>query len=187
MHIELNQEQIAGIRSKLVQELVERLTGTTVAGALPSPGTYLSRYDAIVGGYIRSLDGQGLDAVLVPADAKGQPVILEEVEYGCYGTNVSGANSEDDGEANTKALAAAGSLLAQKMLELKAALPAKAELMTSWANIRSLFPQSVFWSSTQDDSHNAWGQFFEYGYVNYWSKDSTNKAFPVRRVSASSL
>lgn len=154
---------------------------------LPLVGTYIERENAIIGAYMNSADGKDLEAVLVPCDEDHKPLILTDREYGCYGTDIKGATSWTDDAANTAAMAKAGSKLAQELHKLGAALPAKLTLAAVFANLKHLFPGDWFWSSTQNGAHGAWGQTFENGNVYCWSMYSTFKAFPVRRVSASSL
>lgn len=154
---------------------------------LPLVGTYIERENAIIGAYMNSADGKDLEAVLVPCDGDRKPLILTDREYGCYGTDIKGAGSWTDDIANTAAMAKAGSKLAQELQKLGAALPAKLTLAAVFANLKHLFPGDWFWSSTQYDAHSAWVQDFEYGYVYDWRKPNAGKAFPVRRVSASSL
>lgn len=154
---------------------------------LPLVGTYIARENAIIGAYMNSADGKDLEAVLIPCDKDRKPLILTDREYGCFGTDIKGATSWTDDAANTAAMAKEGSKLAQEIQKMGAALPAKLTLAAVFANVKHLFPGDWFWSSTQNGSHGAWAQRFEYGSVCCWGKDCTNEAFPVRRVIASSL
>ena len=155
-----------------------------VVGSLPVIGQYLVSANGFVGAIVASLDGKGLDALIVASNAERKPYLLEDMQYGCYGTEIKGADSLTDGQANTDAMAKAGSELAKKILALKAFLPAKHDLMAIYANCKhlNLFPDAWFWSSTQFVSSYAWLQHFSHGYVLSWRKDNAYKAFPVRRV-----
>lgn len=154
---------------------------------LPVIGTYIERENAVVGAYMNSVDGKDVDAVLLPCDGNRKPIILDSRGYGCFGDDLKGAVSMTDDAANTKAMAKAGSALAKEIIKLDGALPAKHTLMAIYANLKHLFGSGWFWSSSQFDARYAWVQGFDYGNVNTWYKYTSIKAFPVRRVNASTL
>lgn len=135
----------------------------------------------------RGEDGRIYDLIVV-TDADGKPVVLKDRQWGCYGTEIKGADSLRDGFANTTAMAEAGSALAKEVMAMEADdfrdcyLPALCELNQVFANLGHLFEKEVFWSSTQYSSGSAWSQGFESGDTHYWSKDYTDRAFVVRRV-----
>lgn len=62
-------------------------------------------------------------------------------------------------------------------------LPPREVLLVAYINpeIRGSFANSLHWSSSEDDSSNAWSQNFNYGSQNYGSKYFT---LPVRAVRA---
>ena len=134
-------------------------------------------------------DGGDYDLVIVTGPDKKTPVFFSEREFGGYGTLVPDAMSKRDGLVNTKALLAAGNVLAKDISGVVSPdghtdsyWAAQGELMGCYIYVPGYFGTDAYWSSTQDDAHGAWGQGFEYGNVYYWFKDGTGKAFPVRRV-----
>ena len=163
-----------------------------MSNSLPALGSYIEALNCRIGAYVPSLDCTGVDVLLLPCDADHNPIILTDQAYGEFGVD-HGASSDTDGQANTDAMAKAGSALANAIIALSTPeqprmfLPAKRDLVAIWASCKELFDDSFYWSSTQDGAHYAWGQNFGYGNVYYWDKGSASKAFPVRRISASSL
>ncbi|MCE1090299.1 hypothetical protein LU640_27145, partial [Pseudomonas monteilii] len=87
------------LQSIAAADLPER--GQPLAG-----GIFVTRY---------WLNGQERALVLMPDEFEGA--------WGEYGTKIEGAGSYSDGEANTRAMAEAGSQIAIKALELGAFIP----------------------------------------------------------------
>jgi hypothetical protein len=109
---------------------------------------------------------------------------------------IEGALSDFDGLANTRAMAEAGSPLAQKIRALEIGgeviwyLPSRGELLLVWSAREALpeaerFDKDVYWSSSQyaGDAACAWLQSFVNGDQYVWRKVSKGMARAVRRVS----
>lgn len=156
------------------------------AGALTPPalGELWAGQGGVYAGLMRGEDGQPDYHLVVATDAAGQL----KAEWGCRGTEIKGASSRNDGLANTKAMAEAGSQLAKDMLALEIGghsdfyLPAQAELMLCFANAREHFPKEWHWSSTQCSADYAWGQHFSDGTADGYDKYGEGRARAVRRV-----
>lgn len=138
---------------------------------------------------LRDEQGRIYDLVAVTGEDRKTPAFFKDREWGNFGTRVEGCESKRDGIANTKALVAAGNPLAKDIAGVVSPdghtdcyWLSQAELMACYVFSPQLFGDDVYWSSTQDDSDDAWGQNVENGYVYDWYKYSTSKAFPVRRV-----
>ena len=92
-----------------------------------------------------------------------------------YFTDIAGATSDFDGLANTRAMAAAGSPLAQAALASRSggfddwAIPARGSQLMQWGNLKPLlsaaeaFAPKWHWSSTQLSRYDAFYQGFNYG------------------------
>jgi hypothetical protein len=109
-------------------------------------------------------------------------------------TDVPGAVSDFDGLANTQAMAAAGSPLAQAAIELRHAghddwyIPARGGQLLQWGNLKPLLPEAEqfadawHWSSTQYSRNYAFNHYFGYGFTNYNVKSwEGGRARAVRR------
>lgn len=114
---------------------------------------------------------------------------LEDQTWGEYGKRIEGADSYHDGRANTEAMAAAGSELAQKILALDIAghtdwaLPSQADGHLLAANAKHLMqPDDYYWLSTQYSARNAWYQDFGYGDQYIYNKDDELRAVAVRSI-----
>ena len=114
---------------------------------------------------------------------------LEDQEWGEYGKRIEGADSYHDGRANTEAMAAAGSALAQKILALDIgghtdwALPSQADGHLLAANAKHLMQQDeCYWLSTQFSAISAWYQSFFSGLQHVNGKDCELRAVPVRCI-----
>jgi hypothetical protein len=61
-------------------------------------------------------------------------------------------------------------------------LPSKDELNVLYLNRKKIggFSDNYYWSSTEDDANNAWGQHFDGGYQYYYGKNYTNGVIAVR-------
>lgn len=114
---------------------------------------------------------------------------LEDQTWGEYGKRIEGADSYHDGRANTEAMAAAGSELAQKILALDIdghtdwALPSQADGHLLAANAKHLMqPDDYYWLSTQYSANLAWYQDFGFGYQNLIIKLDALRAVAVRSI-----
>lgn len=114
---------------------------------------------------------------------------LEDQTWGEYGKRIEGADSYHDNRANTEAMAAAGSELAQKILALEIAghtdwaLPSQADGHLLAANAKHLMQQSdYYWLSTQSSANDAWYQGFGHG-----NQDLLSKSYELRAVAVRSI
>ena len=97
-------------------------------------------------------------------------------------TDIAGATSDFDGLANTRAMAIAGSPLAQAALACRSggfddwAIPARGSQLLQWAHLKPLLPEAEafatkwHWSSTQFSRFTAFRQSFYYGLTNVSDK-----------------
>lgn len=137
---------------------------------------------------IQNLRGQ-FRALILPEEEKFK---LRDVEIGTYGTKVNGANSIDDGEANTTALAAAGSELCQQIQQLEDSQGNKGFFLGSSGQHHLAFgnegsrqhfdTDDWHWTSTQYDADDAWCQGFHDGFSCIFSETFYGLARPVRSV-----
>ncbi|POG14181.1 hypothetical protein BGP82_07070 [Pseudomonas putida] len=150
------------LQSIAAADLPER--GQELAG-----GTFVSRY---------WLNGQERALVLMPDEFEGA--------WGEYGAKIEGAGSYSDGEANTRAMAEAGSQIAIKALELGAFIPSCLEgqlLMAAKADgLVTLREDGWHWLSSQRSAYSAYGLGFEGGWLDYDLKDNEFLVRPVRSL-----
>jgi hypothetical protein len=140
--------------------------------------------------------GQGGNLIGIIRGEKGQPDYCLVVPTnksaklkGIYGPleRVTGAESEYDGLANTKAMAAAGSDVAKRVLALQISghadfyIPSRREARLAQTNAPELFSPEAHWTSTQYRARSdyAWVQTFGRG--NQYAGHKSN-VFPVRAV-----
>ena len=146
----------------LAAELPER--GQPLAG-----GVFVTRY---------WLNGVERALILLPDELSGP--------WGEYGVEISGAGSYSDGEANTRAMAEAGSAIAFKALELDGFIPSCLEgqlLMAAKADgVVELREDRWHWLSSQRSAHLAYYVDFEVGWLNGYGKDYERLARPVRSL-----
>ncbi|AZD93071.1 MULTISPECIES: hypothetical protein [Pseudomonas] len=132
-------------------------------------GTFFTRY---------WLNGEERALVLLGDELSG--------EWGEYGLDVPGAKSYSDGEANTRAMAEAGSKIAIKALELGAHIPSCLEgqlVMAAKADgLVTLREDRFHWLSTQYSAHCAYGMGFGGGWLGYGGKDDERVVRPVRSL-----
>jgi len=161
---------------------------TTLLRALsvPAIGTHWFEQGGIFAGIGRGQAGAPDYALIVPVDPRGH---FEDREWGQYGLDVPGAASAHDGPANTQAMAAAGSQLAQDCLALDIGghadwcLASHADLDLARANVPELFVKGDwYWTSTQYSPYGAWVQDFESGTSNIGDKANEFRAVAVRRL-----
>jgi hypothetical protein len=132
----------------------------------------------------------------------GQEGDLVEQVWNSTTTRVKGALSLEDGLANTRAMAKAGSVLAQKMLELRIGghkdwcLTSRDQAYTVWKNLKfnpagaallkrkggGELADAAHWTSTQSAAYgaSAWVQTFLIGDQYYWHKDHRDRGRAVR-------
>ena len=146
----------------LAAELPER--GKPLAG-----GVFVTRY---------WLNGVERALILLPDELSGA--------WGEYGAEIKGADSYSDGEANTRAMAEAGSEIAVKALELGGFIPSCLEgqlLMAAKADgLVELRDDRYHWLSTQRSADTAYFMFFEVGWLSLNVKDYERLARPVRSL-----
>ncbi|WBM44631.1 MULTISPECIES: DUF1566 domain-containing protein [Pseudomonas] len=150
------------LQSIAAADLPER--GQELAG-----GTFVSRY---------WLNGQERALVLMPDEFEGA--------WGEYGAKIEGAGSYSDGEANTRAMAEAGSQIAIKALELGAFIPSCLEgqlLMAAKADgLVTLREDGWHWLSSQRSAGYAYSMDFEDGWLFNGHEDSEFLVRPVRSL-----
>ena len=146
----------------LAAELPER--GQPLAG-----GVFVTRY---------WLNGVERALILLPDELNGV--------WGEYGVKIEGAGSYSDGEANTRAMAEAGSEIAVKALELGGFIPSCLEgqlLMAAKADgLVELRDDRYHWLSTQRSAYTAYYMDFEDGWLGITGKDLERLARPVRSL-----
>ena len=146
----------------LAAELPER--GQPLAG-----GQFITRY---------WLNGVERALILLPDELSGP--------WGEYGVEIKGAGSYSDGEANTRAMAEAGSVIAIKALELDGFIPSCLEgqlLMAAKADgMVVLNEERYHWLSTQRSADTAYYVDFEGGWLFYDAKFDERLARPVRSL-----
>ncbi|KAF1004392.1 MAG: hypothetical protein GAK36_00061 [Pseudomonas sp.] len=107
-------------------------------------------------------------------------------EWGEYGLDVPGAKSYSDGEANTRAMAEAGSEIAVKALELGAHIPSCLEgqlVMAAKADgLVTLRDDRFHWLSTQYSAYHAYYMGFEPGWLGSNGKNHERLVRPVRSL-----
>lgn len=143
-------------------ELPER--GQPLAG-----GVFVTRY---------WLNGVERALILLPDELSGP--------WGEYGVEIKGAGSYSDGEANTRAMAEAGSVIAIKALELDGFIPSCLEgqlLMAAKADgLVELREDRWHHLSTQRSADTAYYMDFEAGWLYSNDKYGERLARPVRSL-----
>ncbi|WP_028627698.1 hypothetical protein [Metapseudomonas resinovorans] len=141
-------------------------------GQLLIGGTFVERY---------WLNGRERALILLPASAEFTGA------WGEYGQDIEGARSYSDGEANTRAMAEAGSAIAVKALELGAHIPSclEAQLVMAAKHaglITDLREDRFYWLSTQFSSYRAYSLVFVDGWQDCYGEDCERLVRPVRSV-----
>lgn len=107
-------------------------------------------------------------------------------EWGKHGKKITGADSYSDGEANTRAMAEAGSVIAVKALELDGFIPSCLEgqlLMAAKTDaLIALREDRYHWLSTQCSAYSAYHLVFEVGWLNLGDKGPARLVRPVRSL-----
>ncbi|WP_440105354.1 DUF1566 domain-containing protein [Acidovorax sp. BL-A-41-H1] len=115
----------------------------------------------------------------------------EDLKWGPYDKEATGATSQTDGRANTAALVAVSdehpaAEWAAKYTEdghTDYYLPSRIELLMCYLHAPQVFKTSGwYWSSSQYSSNRAWCQDFEYGNSDATLKGSEFRARPVRSI-----
>ncbi|MFZ5936628.1 hypothetical protein ACOKS3_17575 [Pseudomonas sp. HS6-2] len=150
------------LQSIAAADLPER--GQPLAG-----GIFVTRY---------WLNGQERALVLLPDEFEGA--------WGEYGVELKGAGSYSDGEANTRAMAEAGSEIAIKALELGAHIPSCLEgqlVMAAKAEgLVTLREDRWHHLSTQFSAYRAYTMGFEGGWLYHYGKYNERLVRPVRSL-----
>ncbi|HDS1727688.1 TPA: hypothetical protein QEM47_000401 [Pseudomonas putida] len=150
------------LQSIAAADLPER--GQPLAG-----GIFVTRY---------WLNGQERALVLMPDEFEGA--------WGEYGAKIEGAGSYSDGEANTRAMAEAGSQIAIKALELGAFIPSCLEgqlVMAAKADrLVTVREDGWHWMSSQRSANDACTMGFEDGWLLSFHKDYEFLVRPVRSL-----
>lgn len=150
----------------LAAELPER--GQPLAG-----GVFVTRY---------WLNGVERALILLPDDLSGP--------WGEYGAEIKDAGCYSDGEANTRAMAEAGSVIAIKALELDGFIPSCLEgqlLMAAKADgLVAIREDHFHWLSSQRSADHAYSMDFEDGWLDRNGKNGKRLARPVRRIYVTS-
>ncbi|MHB9798444.1 hypothetical protein ACYCAX_11600 [Pseudomonas sp. MT3] len=105
--------------------------------------------------------------------------------WGEYGQDV--ATNHGDGEANTRAMAEAGSELAAKVLVLEAFIPSALEshqmmFAKQLGYLTDLREDAWYYTSTQYSADYAFLMDFEDGWQDYYVKGTERLARPVRKI-----
>ncbi len=150
------------LQSIAAADLPER--GQPLAG-----GIFVTRY---------WLNGQERALVLLEDEFEGA--------WGEYGTKIDGAGSYSDGEANTRAMAEAGSQIAIKALEAGAFIPSCLEgqlLMAAKADgLVTVREDGWHWLSSQRSAYFAYFMDFEDGWLRDGRKSFECLVRPVRSL-----
>lgn len=146
----------------LAADLPER--GQPLAG-----GVFVTRY---------WLSGVERALILLPDELSGP--------WGEYGIEIKGARGYSDGEANTRAMAEAGSVIAIKALELDGFIPSCLEGQLLMAakdeGLVELREDRWHWLSSQRSADGAYSMGFEDGWLNLDGKGLERLARPVRSL-----
>lgn len=152
----------SALQSITTAELPER--GQPLAG-----GIFVTRY---------WLHGQERALVLLDDEFEGA--------WGEYGVKVEGAGSYSDGEANTRAMAEAGSQIAIKALELGAFIPSCLEgqlvMAAKSEGLVTVREDGWHWLSSQRSAYYAFTMDFEDGWLNLSHKLNEFLVRPVRSL-----
>ncbi len=159
-----------------------------VRGGIPLDSLYGKMYEGGFIFYVNTIDGSGLVAASVDQ-------AMNQVPWGCQGIDVDGAEGKmiGDGKTNTIDIVAAcmtDGIAARLCDELNLNeksdwfLPSLEELnlmhTNLWRNGHGGFAVGFYWSSTENDSSNAWFQNFLNGAQNFSDKMNTRRVRAAR-------
>jgi hypothetical protein len=119
--------------------------------------------------------------LMVPERARDE---LRRVKWGGYGTEIPGAASIYDGQANTADMVTAGSELAKAVQAVGEGcyLPSRAEALLMFATLKDQLGEDPMWTSTQYSANDAWCQYFGSGFQYIHDKVAVLRAVAVRRL-----
>lgn len=152
---------------------------------LPAIGALWPEHGGHFAGILRGAPGQPDCALIIPTgpdfEIKGQ--------WGEYGQDVPGATSHTDSLTNTRAMAEAGSAVAQAVLAITDAdgradyaIPSAGAMAIARANAPELFAKEIYWTSTQAGRYLAVAQDFADSSSGWTCKDSSFLVRPVRTI-----
>ena len=163
--------------------LIPKITLPPFGLFIAGQGGYLS---AIMRGHVVNGVEKPPYALLVSDAAAGEGMAA----WGCYGDEIEGASSRNNGAANTAAMLAAGSPAAQQVKALCIDghedwfVASLGEMNAAAANVPELFStDNVYATSTQGSRDSAFVQDFEDG-GSYWDfKDYERRVRAFRAIS----
>ncbi len=154
------------------------------ASNAPRLGEFWQGEGGFNAGIMRGVNGHPDYHLIVSPDDLGS---FKDAQWGCEGKEITGADSLWDGLSNTKAMAAAGSELAKKILSLEIDghndfyLFAPKESNLCFANCQDQFPEEWHWTSRQSSAYTAFIQDFEDGGQDTGHKSGHDWGRAVRR------
>lgn len=157
---------------------------------IPRIGEYWKGQGGVLSGLAKGVNGNP-DYFLITA--VGDAGYIDEIKWGGYGEEESGAVCEYDGLANTIALCEskhdhpAAQWAREQTIEGHSDfyLMARREAPICYANTPELFAKKWHWTSTQCSAGTAWIQFFGDGHQDFYDKYSEFAVRLVRRVNCS--
>ena len=173
---------LAGAEQVSAQDELETSASILVP---PAIGEYWVGQGGVYAGMNRGQDSGRDFCLIVPTDPRA---VFSKRCLGTYGIDVNSATSYHNGQANTRALAEAGSELCKEILALEIDghsdfyLPSQTELMLCWVNVPELFEKVWHLSSTQYSTGNAWVQYFLNGDTSSYYKKFDASARACRRL-----
>ena len=155
--------------------------------AIPALGTYWPGQGGVNAGLMRGHDGAPDYYLIVAAGADAE---FQDVKWGPYSHEVSGASSAWDGLANTKAMLddSEAHPAADRATSYSCDghsdyyLPARRELQLAEANCPEVFSYGWHWSSSQRSAYSALSMVFVDGFQYCHVKDDELRVRPVRRL-----
>ncbi|MDH0798606.1 hypothetical protein [Pseudomonas carnis] len=148
---------------------------TVLAAELPERGQHLAGGVFVTRYWLNGVER----ALILLADELSGP-------WGECGVKIEGADSYSDGEANTRAMAEAGSVIAVKALELDGFIPSCLEgqlLMAAKADgLVELRDDRYHWLSSQRSAYYAYYMGFGGGWLTFDVKYGERLARPVRSL-----
>lgn len=171
--------------------LVVMPQAAATAAATPAATNALAHAIAPIGTHLPA-EGGTLGAIIAQRDGSTYGLIVADSlheytgEWGNYGAEIEGAKGPN-GAANTGAMLAAGSPIAQAVRTLTIAghtdwyIPSRLEMLALYESLPELFSKDTYyWTSSQSSRYGAWCQDFEYGHSSAGIKGNEFRAHPVR-------